>query len=204
LLTAVNIGVYSIAMGQLEKILKQSHSKTQVQKAILTAVEAVGVIMLVTVVPNTAILLKQFGYDPGRRHKEIIKRSRERLVRSKLLSYHNGFLRLTEKGTAALRSFELADYKIDKPKKWDGRWRMLVFDIAEKRRNVRTNIRRTLVHIGFIKLQQSVWVYPYDCEDLITLLKANFKIGKDLLYVIVDSIENDKHLREIFKLPKAL
>jgi hypothetical protein len=46
-----------------------------------------------------------------------------------------------------------------------------------------------------------VWVYPYDCEDLITLLKADFKIGKDLLYVITESIENDKWLRQSFGFP---
>ena len=54
--------------------------------------------------------------------------------------------------------------------------------------------------IGFVRLQDSVWVYPYDCEDLITLLKADFRVGKDVLYLIVDSIENDKYLRAEFNL----
>lgn len=196
--------VYALNMGMLENKSKKLRSKNDVQKAILTTVEAAGIIALVTVIPNTAVLLKSLGYDPGRRQREIIKRSRERLVKGKSLVYENGFLRITKKGKETLRTFILNDWKVEKPKKWDGRWRMLIFDIPEKRRSIRTNIRRTLVHIGFIKVQQSVWVYPYDCEDLITLLKANFKIGKDLLYVIVDSIENDKHIREAFGLAKAL
>jgi len=49
-------------------------------------------------------------------------------------------------------------------------------------------------------LQDSVWVYPYDCEDFINLMKADFKIGKDLLYVVADKIENDKFLAQHFKL----
>ena len=56
------------------------------------------------------------------------------------------------------------------------------------------------MHIGFVRLQDSVWVYPYDCEDLIVLLKADFKIGKDVLYMIVDEMEGDTHLRKEFGL----
>ena len=58
----------------------------------------------------------------------------------------------------------------------------------------------TLRDIGFIRLQNSVWVYPYDCEDLITLLKADFRVGKDVLYLVVEAMENDKEIRKHFRL----
>jgi len=54
--------------------------------------------------------------------------------------------------------------------------------------------------IGFVQLQKSVWVFPYDCEDLIILLKADFKVGKDVLYMIVDKIENDREIKKVFNL----
>lgn len=56
------------------------------------------------------------------------------------------------------------------------------------------------MEIGFIRLQDSVWIYPYDCEDLLTLLKADLKVGKDLLYMIVDSLEGDAKIRLFFGL----
>jgi len=59
------------------------------------------------------------------------------------------------------------------------------------------------MHIGFVHLQDSVWTYPYDCEDLIVLLKADFKIGKDILYMIVDELEGDWRLRKEFGLKNA-
>ena len=62
-------------------------------------------------------------------------------------------------------------------------------------------MRLTLASIGFRQLQKSVWVYPHDCEDPVTLLKTDFKIGRDLLYMIVDSIENNISLRKFFGLP---
>ena len=60
--------------------------------------------------------------------------------------------------------------------------------------------RKELVRLGFLKLQNSVWVYPYECDDIITMFKAHFKIGKDVLYMTVEKIENDKWLKKEFEL----
>jgi len=55
---------------------------------------------------------------------------------------------------------------------------------------------------GFVRLQDSVWVYPYDCEDFTALLKADLHIGREVIYIIAESIENDGWLREQFNLPR--
>jgi CRISPR-associated endonuclease Cas2 len=127
-----------------------------------------------------------------------------RLIDNSLIKFEDTsqgrFLRLTEKGEQKLRQLENYNYQIEKPKKWDKRWRIIIFDIKEGRKGTREKLRLTLKSIGFVRLQNSVWVYPYDCEDLITLLKADFKIGKDVLYVIAEKIENDKWLKQEFNL----
>ena len=51
-----------------------------------------------------------------------------------------------------------------------------------------------------MRMQDSVWIFPYDCEDLITLLKADFKVGYDLLYMVVDKLEGDHIFKDYFKL----
>ncbi|KKT16273.1 MAG: Transcriptional regulator, PaaX family, partial [Parcubacteria group bacterium GW2011_GWB1_43_6] len=110
------------------------------------------------------------------------------------------YYQLTKEGEKVLRKWELADYSLRRPKKWDGKWRMIIFDIPEKKRGVRKQITMLFNQAGFYRLQDSVWVYPYDCEDVIGLLKTDFGIGKDLLYVIANEIENDRHLRHEFGL----
>ena len=80
---------------------------------------------------------------------------------------------------------------------------MVVFDIPERRRRVRIRLRAFMSEIGFVRLQDSVWVYPYDCEDYVALLKAELKIGKDVLYAIADTIEHDKRIRLHFKLSES-
>jgi hypothetical protein len=47
-------------------------------------------------------------------------------------------------------------------------------------------------------------VYPYPCEGVISLLRTNLNLEKEdeVIYMTVDSIENDAWLRKEFKLPK--
>lgn len=188
-------------MGKLEKAsLKRTRIKS-VQKIILQTIAVAGVLSVALLAPNALVALKKLGLIPKPRQKEIFNISRKRLIKVGLVEYsEKGFLRLTEKGEEKLKQLELHGYRIKKPRRWDKKWRVLIFDVPEDRKSIREKIRRTLITIGFKRLQDSVWVYPYDCEDLITLLKVDFKIGRELLYIISDSIENDKFLREAFGL----
>ncbi|VAW19183.1 hypothetical protein MNBD_BACTEROID05-1044, partial [hydrothermal vent metagenome] len=72
----------------------------------------------------------------------------------------------------------------------------------ERKRGVRDKLRKALVNFGFIKLQNSIWVYPYECEEFITMLKADLKTGKDILYIVADKVEYDKNFKGNFKLAK--
>ncbi|HEY4498982.1 MAG TPA: CRISPR-associated endonuclease Cas2 [Candidatus Paceibacterota bacterium] len=125
--------------------------------------------------------------------------ARKRLARRGFIAYRENVWRITGKGKQEFR-FMLASMESPRKRRWDKKWRMLIFDIREERKNIREKVRRTLISLGFYRLQDSVWVYPYDCEDLVVLLKADFKIGKDLLYIISDEIENDEFLRKAFHL----
>ena len=189
-------------MGKMESESRYRTKKGNLQRIILGTVAAAGFLSVALVAPNALKMFESFGIVPKRRHGEVIKNSRARLVKVGYLSYTpEGFIMLTPKGEARLKQLELAEYHFEKPKRWDKKWRVLIFDVKEERKGTREKIRRTLSSMGFVRLQDSVWVYPYDCEDLVTLLKADFRIGKELIYMIVDSIENDKWLRKCFTLP---
>ena len=187
-------------MGIIEEKYRKRRRNKDIQKAILATVKVAGLLTVATLAPNSIQYFRSLGIVPGKRQKEIMFASKRRLIKNGLLRYKNGFLELTKKGEAELELLEINDWKIDKPKKWDGRWRMLIFDIPETKRPLRDKVRRTLSTIGFLRLQDSVWIYPYDCEDLVTLLKIDFNVGKDLLYIIVDSIENDITFKKLFNL----
>ncbi len=189
-------------MGQLEKESRKRTRRTNIQKLVLASVAVAGGIGVALIAPGVLGAMSKLGLVPSARQMEIIKKSRSRLIARGLLVYRGTMVHLTPKGEQVLRRLELSDFRLHRPKRWDRKWRVLIFDIPERRKGLRHKIRRTLKVIGFVRLQDSVWAYPYDCEDLITLLKADFKIGKDLLYLIVDSLEYDRSLKEHFGLEK--
>ena len=95
----------------------------------------------------------------------------------------------------------MVDFKLKKQKRWDRKWRLIIYDIAERGKGkIRRQIFELFKIAGFYRLQNSIWVYPYDCEDVIGLLKTDFGVGKEILYIIADEIENDRYLRQYFEL----
>lgn len=193
-------------MGKLEETSRKRKKKKDIQNAVLAAIAVTGFMAFAAVAPNA---LKLLNYLPNEKYN---LRYRTRTAAGRLVAKGYAkwiekdgkkYLRITETGRKAF-AFEQAKVSLkNQKKKWDGRWRMVVFDVPERRRHIRTRLRGVMSEIGFVRLQDSVWVYPYDCEDFVALLKAELKIGKDVLYAIADTIEHDKSLRLHFKLPWA-
>lgn len=84
-------------------------------------------------------------------------------------------IKITPKGLKRL-SLELDLEKFSR-KKWDKKWRVVIFDVAEKRRKKRDYLREKLKSLGFGMLQESVWISPFPIEnELIELFQTlNFK-----------------------------
>jgi len=185
--------------------LEKRAKKANIQRIILETVKLAGFIGIAALAPNILSAMKKMGVVTHPRQTESIKKSKDSLIKKGMLEYKKGEIRITQRGKIyMLKNFSLGENnKLNKHKKWDKKWRVLIFDIPENRRFDRNNIRHALVSIGFMRLQDSVWVYPYNCEDLITLLKADTEVNEDVLYMIVDAIEHDEPIREYFGLPKS-
>jgi len=84
---------------------------------------------------------------------------------------------ITKKGREKALAQMMREFKLRKKDRWDGQWRIVMFDIPRKNNWVRNELRKKLKEIGMHQLQQSVFVYPYPCEaeiDLwVDLLSAN-------------------------------
>ena len=194
-------------MGILERDARRERRLGAFQQAMLAAVVVGGIVLVAATIPNAARLLKYFpGYKKGARFNYKAKTALGRLVAKGCVVFveENGkrHARITEKGERMLQ-METEKITIAKKRRWDRRWRVVIFDIPERRKSVRVSLRRFMQEYGFVRLQDSVWIYPYDCEDFIALAKANLRIGADVLYMIVERLERDTYLREHFGLPKA-
>jgi len=188
-------------MGKIENKIRSDIRRTKINKAIIASLAITGGLALAVVAPNVLRILGK-TFSPQRR--QGVGRSFSRLIRYGYITLESTSqgkrARLTEKGIKFAALLGEGKLKPKKSNRWDKKWRILIFDIPERFRKQRDHVRSTLRTLGFYRLQDSVWVYPYDCEDLITLLKVDFKIGKNLLYIVADAVEYDKPLRIHFNL----
>ncbi len=83
-------------------------------------------------------------------------------------------------------------------KHWDGKWRFLIFDIPERRRRDRQNLRKLLYSYMFRKLQASVWVSPYNIPKVVHDAIWEQRLKYHIFYLRVDMIDYDKPLRKLF------
>lgn len=138
--------------------------------------------------------------DEKKLRKEIQALYQSRLV--ELKENKDGTLEmvLTNKGKLKVLKYHFEKMKIEKAKEWDEKWRVVIFDIPEKLRKGRDALRERLKALGFYELQKSVFVFPYECKDEIDFLIELFNLRKYVRYGVLESIDNDLHLRKIFNL----
>lgn len=118
------------------------------------------------------VRLEDFMYKPGyyargyerdlkkSRLAEALKQLRERgFVKEDKIDAGKLILKLTDSGRETLGLDQIEE------KKWDGKFRIVIFDIPEQKRILRNMFRRVLKKWGFKQLQKSVWVSKLDVYD---------------------------------------
>ena len=80
---------------------------------------------------------------------------------------------------------------------WDGKWRLVSFDIPQNFRGVRTALRRLLLRSGFKKAQGSVYIFPHHCKELMDFFMSDPRLFKHILLVVAPEISDaDRWKRE--------
>lgn len=110
------------------------------------------------------------------------------------------FLKLTKKGKVEALLARLASTDKKMKVKWDGKWRLIIWDIPESSRQQRNKIRYFVRNLGFYKLQLSVFVRPYSLPtEAVSYLKESGLI-KYIRFLRVDRIDDDGFLFKYFDL----
>ncbi len=138
---------------------------------------------------------------------QSLNRSIRKLYESKLIDIRQESggvwkMTLTEKGRKRVLQYDLQKISITKPKQWDRKWRMVLFDIPETKKKNRDAIRYWLKKWKFYQLQASVFVSPYECRDEFDFLMEIHGMRKYVRYATLLEIDNEEHLKQIFQLSK--
>lgn len=192
-----------------KKKKEQKQKRVPMKNLLLRSLATAGIISVALIAPKMTRLLKELD-RPAKSRAHLYQRIRQgigRLEQSGLVTvsgeYAKRRVKVTEKGLKILEQIEFGDMTIPEPTFWDGKWRILVFDINERRRRTRNQLRRLIQGQGFVRMQDSVWVYPYPCDDFISLVRAHLKSGVgEMRFFVAEALESDKALREHFRIPE--
>lgn len=166
-----------------------------VAKQIIIAIGVLGVVSAVMVAPGLAkaipllrkINIARINQELKRLHKrglvEIIKRKNDVTE-----------VKLTKEGKRKLTRYQIDLLEIEKPQKWDGKWRVIIFDIPIRKNFARELLRRKMKHLGFYKLQASVFVHPYPCYEIVKFLRDYFGVPSEVEYLEVEKLESQNKL----------
>lgn len=132
------------------------------------------------------------------------KRERERLLKSllknDLVSIEGDRVKITEKGGLSLDFQRLNEIDTKRKGAWDGKWRLVVFDVPEEKRIAREYFRSFLKRVGFHLLQKSVFICPYVCEKEVREAAEILGIWDYISLMRVDRIDKEEELLGAFKL----
>lgn len=152
-------------------------------------------------------ILRQMRKEWKKINQQSFQRSFKRLthekfIKEKRLSDGSFELTLTEKGKKQAKILSLIGdtIKFKKPKRWNGKWCVVLFDIPEKSRMFRDILRDHLRALEFLKLQHSVFVSPYPFEQSILELVSLYEAEQYVRIITADKINNQFKIEKHFKL----
>ncbi len=105
---------------------------------------------------------------------------------------------LTDAGRNKFLRYHFHHMKLSKPRRWDKKWRLVLFDVPEQKRRIRDALRRKLKELGFLEFQKSVFIVPYPCEDEINFIINFFDIAEFVFYLEAP-LKSDTLFRAHFK-----
>lgn len=119
-------------------------------------------------------LLKVFGHNEQAVRVSVSRMAKQGLLQSERVG-NKSFYKLTERGLNRVDEAAKRIYKL-KPHEWDRKWRIVMYNIPEEKRQVRDELRKELQWSGFGNLSNGCWVSPNNHEKGIHLIISKYKV----------------------------
>ena len=138
----------------------------------------------------------------GARDRYRINQAFQKLHKKKLVNIYtkngNQVVEITRAGNKKVLEYNLDDMKLKKPAKWDGWWRIVMFDIPQSKKRARDAVSRKIKELGLYPIQKSVFVSPYLCKNEIDFIGEFFDVRKHIIYIKAKEIEGVREIKNHF------
>jgi len=85
------------------------------------------------------------------------------------------------------------------PQRWDGKWRIAIFDVPESKRPLRDYLRSVLKRLGCREFQRSMWIYPHRLPSFVAKLFQDPQVRRYARLLTASDIDYDDDLQKKFR-----
>lgn len=170
---------------------------------ILSVVAVSGFLAAVVVAPGLVYIASLFldrKYVPRQKVNRSLKYALDRKWLQVERHKQKPRLILTELGKRRVAQRHYGLDAIPTPEKWDRKWRVVIFDIPNKRKQARDVLRQRFRILGLRQLQESVWIYPYPCAEIIHGLANLYLVSPYVRVLIVSHFDGEDEFLQKFNL----
>ncbi|MBI5817309.1 MAG: CRISPR-associated endonuclease Cas2 [Candidatus Yonathbacteria bacterium] len=179
----------------------KKYKRGELAKQILKGLVLGGFIVACFALPGLAQVATLFKPKSAQEHYRI-KQAVRGLVKNKWVKiYQKGdrdVVEITEAGKKKILEYNFDEMRLKVPKKWDGWWRIIMFDIPETKKQARRAVSFKIKELGLYRIQKSVFVSPYPCKNEIDFIGEFFNVRKEIIYMRAKEIEGVKKLKSHF------
>ena len=133
-------------------------------------------------------IIEKYQEEMGRRRFGILINylKRNNYIEASSLKSSAGII-LAKEGIS--KALKVGFNSVERKKRKDGRWIMIIFDIPKKYNKSRHLLRSVLQNMGYKLLQQSVWVTPYDVQKETERLLQFYSLEEFVKILLIQEIK---------------
>lgn len=171
-------------------------TNSSLTKTILASLGTGVIITTALLFPGAGLIYKEFKKEDweNKRKRGILRATIKRLAKQKLVSWKDEgeevTLTLTQDGKNKLLAYKIDEMTLEKPEKWDGMFRIIVFDVPNDKKSARDAMRKKLKDLGFMALQESVFMTPFECRSEIDFLRHTLGIAENTRYILAKEVSD--------------
>lgn len=188
-----------------QRSVRKKPRRSVLQKKIILLLSA-GLALGLTRNPNQYFrVIRETAKELNEINKGSFERAINSLYRSKVVSTKKNYdgtltLVLSKEGERLALTYDIENMCVKRPASWDGKWRIVMFDVPEKFKRTRDSIRMHLKGMGFYEFQKSVFVHPYPCAKEIEYIMEFYEARKFVRFIVATDIDNALELKRYFRI----
>ncbi len=194
----------------LVNIIRENKTAKSAFNATLAIIAVGGILTIGAMAPAAAGMFAKILKEQKQKHREAYNKiwknfySLKKKGTLEFVREENdcSVYRLTNKGKEKIKKMIFDEIAIQKPKQWNNKWTLVIFDIPEALKKKRAAFRQKLKEMEFYQCQKSVWIHPFPCLEEIEFLKATLNIKPFVKLFIIDEMTDGKvlyHFRDLIK-----